>query len=69
MADEGFKRKLTAILSADLKDYSRLREDDEAETVRTLNAYRTVISDLIQILPITWHRLQSGGAFEKGGLQ
>jgi TolB-like protein/class 3 adenylate cyclase len=48
MADEGFKRKLTAILSADVKDYSRLMEDDEAETVRTLNTYRTAISDLIQ---------------------
>jgi adenylate cyclase len=48
MTDEGFKRKLTAILSADVKDYSRLMEDDEAETVRTLNTYRTAMSDLIQ---------------------
>jgi TolB-like protein/class 3 adenylate cyclase len=48
MTEEGFKRKLTAILSADVKDYSRLMEDDEAETVRTLNTYRTAISDLIQ---------------------
>ena len=31
MADEGFKRKLTAILSADVKGYSRLMgEDDQA---------------------------------------
>jgi TolB-like protein/class 3 adenylate cyclase/Flp pilus assembly protein TadD len=48
MTEEGFKRKLTAILSADVKDYSRLMEDDEAETVRTLNTYRTAMSDLIQ---------------------
>jgi adenylate cyclase len=48
MTQEGFKRKLAAILSADVKDYSRLMEDDEAETVRTLNTYRTAISDLIQ---------------------
>jgi adenylate cyclase len=48
MVEESFKRKLTAILSADVKDYSRLMEDDEAETVRTLNTYRTAMSDLIQ---------------------
>ena len=27
MADEGFKRKLTAILSADVEGYSRLMDD------------------------------------------
>ena len=48
MADEGFERKLTAILSADVEGYSRLMDDDEAATVRTLTAYRTVISDLVQ---------------------
>ena len=48
MADEGFKRKLTAILSADVEGYSRLMDNDEAATVRTLTAYRTVISDLVQ---------------------
>jgi adenylate cyclase len=48
MTQEGFKRKLTAILSADVKDYSRLMEDDEEATVRTLNTYRTAMSDLIQ---------------------
>ncbi len=36
MAEEGFKRKLTAILSADVEDYSRLMEEDEAATVQTL---------------------------------
>ena len=48
MADEGFKRKLTAILSADVEGYSRLRGDDEDATVRTLSAYREVFFILIQ---------------------
>jgi len=34
MADEGFKRKLAAILSADVEGYSRLMDDDEEATVR-----------------------------------
>ena len=48
MADEGFKRKLAAILSADVEGYSRLMDDDEGETVRTLTSYRTAITDLVQ---------------------
>ena len=40
MAQEGFKRKLTAILSADVVGYSRLMEGNEEETIRALNAYR-----------------------------
>ncbi len=48
MADEGFKRKLTAILSADVEGYSRLMGDDEEATVRTLTAYREVLNALIQ---------------------
>jgi len=47
MADEGFKRKLAAILSADVEGYSRLMDDDEEATVRTLTAYRTAIADLV----------------------
>jgi len=47
MTQEGFKRKLTAILSADVKGYSRLMGEDEESTVRTLTAYREVISTLI----------------------
>jgi adenylate cyclase len=42
------ERKLTAILSADVKGYSRLMGDDEIATVRTLTAYREVMTDLIQ---------------------
>ena len=48
MADEGFKRKLAAILSADVEGYSRLMDDDEEATVRTLTSYRTAIADLAQ---------------------
>jgi adenylate cyclase len=48
MAEEGFKRKLTAILSADVEGYSRLMGDDEEATVRTLTAYREVMASLIQ---------------------
>jgi adenylate cyclase len=48
MADNGFERKLTAILSADVEGYSRLMDDDEEATVRTLTTYRTAISDLVQ---------------------
>jgi adenylate cyclase len=42
------KRKLSAILSADVKDYSRLMEQDELETVRTLEAYREMIAEVIR---------------------
>jgi adenylate cyclase len=48
MVQEGFRRKLTAILSADVEGYSRLMDDDEEATVRTLTAYRTAIADLAQ---------------------
>jgi adenylate cyclase len=48
MAPESFKRKLTAILSADVKGYSRLMGDNEAETVKTLTAYRKIMGELIQ---------------------
>ena len=47
MAEEGFKRKLTAILSADVEDYSRLMGDDEEATVRTLTSCREVLTTLI----------------------
>jgi len=48
MAQEGFKRKLSAILSADVEGYSRLMGDDEEATVRTITSYRTAIADLVQ---------------------
>jgi len=48
MTEKGFKRKLTAILSADVEGYSRLMGDDEEATVRTLTTYREVLTTLIQ---------------------
>jgi adenylate cyclase len=48
MTKEGFKRKLTAILSADVIGYSRLMRDDEEATVRNLAAHRVLITDIIQ---------------------
>ncbi len=51
MAIEGFKRKLAAILSADVAGYSRLMGEDETATVRTLETYKRAASDLIQQHP------------------
>ena len=48
MTAEKFKRKLTAILSADVKGYSRLIGDDEEGTIRILNVYMEVITGFIQ---------------------
>jgi adenylate cyclase len=48
MTQEGFKRKLTAILRADAVEYSRLMGGDEEATVRTITAYRGVLTNLIQ---------------------
>jgi len=48
MTTQELKRKLTAILSADVKGYSRLMGDDEEWTVRTLNVYKDVMGNLIQ---------------------
>ena len=48
MTEERAKRKLSAILSADAKGYSRLMGDDELETVRTLEAYREMIAEIIR---------------------
>ena len=45
MADEGFKRKLTAILSADVEGYSRLMGNVEDTTVHTIHSYYTKIDD------------------------
>lgn len=42
------ERKLAAILSADVKGYSRLMGEDEVATIRTLTAYREVMGTLIR---------------------
>jgi adenylate cyclase len=48
MAGEEFKRKLTAVFSADVVGYSRLMGEDEAATVKTLEAYKQVMFVLIK---------------------
>ncbi|NIO04326.1 MAG: tetratricopeptide repeat protein [Proteobacteria bacterium] len=48
MEPQAVQRKLTAILSADVKGYSRLMGEDEVATIRTLTSYREVMSTLIQ---------------------
>jgi adenylate cyclase len=48
MATEGYKRKLTTMLSADVAGYSRLMGEDEAATVKTLTTYRGIMADLIK---------------------
>src|SRR6266852_6063665 len=42
------ERRLAALMNADVKGYSRLLEEDELATVRTLTRYREVISDLVR---------------------
>jgi len=48
MTTQEVKRKLTAILSADVKGYSRLMGKDEESTAHTLNTYKEVMAGLIQ---------------------
>jgi adenylate cyclase len=48
MVSEGFKRKLTAILSADAVGYSRLMRKDEEATVRDIASHRILIAEIIQ---------------------
>jgi len=44
----GMERRLAAIFSTDVQGYSRLMGDDEAATVRTITAYRELMTSLIQ---------------------
>jgi len=48
MTTQEVKRKLTATLKADVKGYSRLIGEDEKGTVIILNAYKEVMTGLIQ---------------------
>ena len=48
MTSGAVKRKLTAILSADVKEYSRLMAEDEVASVRILTTYREAMAALIR---------------------
>ena len=48
MESQNITRKLTALLSADVQEYSRLMGNDEVATIRTLTAYRSLMTRLIQ---------------------
>jgi adenylate cyclase len=47
MTPEGITRRLIAILSADVKDYTRLMSQDDVGTIRTLAAYKEAMETLI----------------------
>ena len=48
MTSDKIKRKLAAILSADVKGYSRLMGEDEVGTIRTLTSCKEVMTGFIQ---------------------
>jgi adenylate cyclase len=48
MNEEHARRKLSAILSADVEGYSRLMADDEEATVRTITSHRAFMTGIIQ---------------------
>ena len=45
--DQKARRKLRAILSADVKDYSILMADDESHAVQTRKSYLKIMSEYI----------------------
>ena len=47
MSTNNMERRLSAIMSTDVKDFARLMRDDETATVRTLTVYREVMGGLI----------------------
>ena len=51
MPQKPFKRKLTAILSADVAGDSRLMQDDESPTVATLESYN--LNTTLQLNPLS----------------
>src|SRR5262249_20787186 len=47
MEASSVRRRLAAILAADVAGYSRMVAEDEEGTLRTLGAYRGIIADLV----------------------
>jgi class 3 adenylate cyclase len=48
MSENGIKRQLKAIFSADVKGYSKLIGEDDEATVQTITAYRKIIAACIE---------------------
>ena len=48
MSENSVKRKLRAILSADVKGYSRMMGEDEVGTYHTLSTYLEIINTIIK---------------------
>lgn len=48
MTKERLKRKLAAILSADVEGYRHLMRENEEAILRTLTTYRAAMTNLIQ---------------------
>ena len=48
MTNNGIRRKLKAIFSADVQGYSKLMGDDDEYTVNTITTYREIMSALIE---------------------
>ena len=48
MTSQEVKRRLAAILSEDVKSYSRLMEKNETATVQTLTSYREILAHFIR---------------------
>ena len=61
MTPEGITRKLIAILSADVKDYTRLMSQDDVGTIHTLTACKEAMETLIRC-----HRGQVADAIGDG---
>ncbi len=49
MATEEVRRKLAAVIHADVKGYSRLMGEDEVATLRTLTEYKEVLIRLVEV--------------------
>ena len=48
MDNEGIRRKLAAMLSADVKDYSRLLSQDRVGTIKILNGHCEMLANFAQ---------------------
>jgi hypothetical protein len=69
MNTEDFKRKLTAIFSADVAGYSRLMGEDEAATVKILASYREVFFMILRrgLIKFVNSSVQTGGGINSLG--